>query len=161
MQSWLPSQPYGGILCFATGWFAARWYRALDIVPPKIHPMAACIHGVASLAIAQLSSQADQSVYEVNTPLKAKIVEMNSWVFGVYVARLITNYLNLNYLKLDQVNGKTIPLEPISLRDSFLMEGAALSLYLLYSAVRYIASDSFTKDLVRLGHYLKGEDPAS
>ncbi len=129
-----------GTVCFVTGWFGARWYRALDIDPPKIHPAAAFIHGMASAAITRtICYLLDKSPRQLTKEQlsKNRVMKVMVWIFGVIVARLSINYLNLNYLKLNQINEKIIPLRPITLRDSFLMESVATSLHLFYSLMKY------------------------
>jgi hypothetical protein len=126
-------------MCNVTGWFAARWYRVLNIDPPKIHPAAAFIHGVTSAAITQIAYYLlDKSPYQtINEQyLKKRIVKVIIWISAIIATRVFINYLNLNYLKLTQINEKIIPLRPITLRDSFLMESVATGLYLFYSLIQ-------------------------
>ena len=108
-----PDTKYLILGCFMTGWFGAKWYRIAKIDPPKVHPLAAILHGGISGAIGCVIHQLVNTKYkqvEKMGLIEKTLYVFASALFSILSARILVNELNLRYLKLDQINDKkTIP----------------------------------------------------
>ncbi|QVL57212.1 MAG: hypothetical protein KFB93_07470 [Simkaniaceae bacterium] len=114
--------------CFITGWLGARWFQVFEISPPKIHPTAAFLHGGMSGTIGHGISYVIEQGYkkpsEMNSLEKVCYITFVA-IASILITRSLVNELNMRCLKLDKINEKKIPLCPITMRDSLLMEFVA------------------------------------